>query len=129
MERPLGVTVLAVLFAAVSVLLFVSAIVVGFVASQLTEQLLPPEFAEYYPAMELFLRLFVVFAVVAGLLALLAAYGLLRGKKWGWWLAIVLVVLSVVEDVFFLPYGIVGIIVAVVVIYYLTRPHVRSYFV
>jgi hypothetical protein len=58
------------------------------------------------------------------------AYGIWRGRGWAWtWLFIACVinlVASVGEIV--VGIGLVGIVIYPIMIYYLTRPHVKSYF-
>jgi len=58
------------------------------------------------------------------------AYGIWRGRGWAWtWLfiaCIVNLVASVGEIV--VGIGLVGIVIYPIIIYYLTRPHVKSYF-
>ena len=66
--------------------------------------------------------------LLLGILLLLAAYGLFSGATWAGVLAIVLAVLTAVENFFFIPYypfwSILIIALAVWVIWSLTRPGV-----
>ena len=64
-------------------------------------------------------------AVIIGLLYLAAGIGFFGGKGWAWATAIIV---SVVDHPAAHAYGIPGAIVAVIMIYYLTRPHVKVFF-
>ena len=64
--------------------------------------------------------------VVLGLVSFVMAWGLLKGKPWAW---TVTLILTVIRAVFDLPsMNIVGLIIDVVILYYLFRPHVKAYF-
>ena len=62
--------------------------------------------------------------LVAGLIA--AGVGLLRGRRWGWYLAIVVVGLSAVLDL--LQANLLGILIDALIIFLLTRPATRAKF-
>jgi len=63
-----------------------------------------------------------------------AARGLLNGKKWAWWFAVVLFSINGAGDVVSLVATgdlfrtVVGVAVAAAFLYLLTRPHVRRHF-
>ncbi len=71
---------------------------------------------------------FVAILVILGLLSFVIAYGLWTGKGWAWAIALVLAVIGIIINLFSLPGGIIGIIIDVIIIYYLTRPHVKAFF-
>jgi hypothetical protein len=62
--------------------------------------------------------------VVAGLIA--AGVGLLQGRQWGWYLAMVVVGLSVVLDL--LRGNLLGLLIDALIIFLLTRPATRAKF-
>jgi hypothetical protein len=62
--------------------------------------------------------------VVAGLIA--AGVGLLQGRQWGWYLAMVVIGLSVVLDL--LRGNLLGLLIDALIIYLLTRPATRAKF-
>jgi hypothetical protein len=62
--------------------------------------------------------------VVAGLIA--AGVGLLQGRQWGWYLAIVVVGLTVVLDL--LRGNLIGLLIDALIIFLLTRPATRAKF-
>ena len=78
-------------------------------------------------------------AIGVGLLAIsivsfIVAYGLLKGRGWAWTIAIILSIISIVWNAITIATagnvigGIVSIIISVVILYYLYRPHVKAYF-
>jgi hypothetical protein len=63
-------------------------------------------------------------ALVAGLIA--AGVGLLRGLRWAWWLAMVVIGLSVLFDL--LGGNLLGLVIDALVLFLLTRPSTRARF-
>lgn len=98
MNRPLGITILAIL----AVLGGLVSLAVGAFASG-----------------------FGLVLVIIGLVELAVAYGYWTGKSWGWWLGIVGAVLDIVS-IFSLNYF--GFIIGIIMLYYLTRPNVKAWF-
>ena len=66
----------------------------------------------------------VLVLLVAGLIA--AGVGLLQGRRWGWYLAMVVVGLSVVVDL--LRGNLLGLLIDAGIIFLLTRPATRAKF-
>jgi hypothetical protein len=62
--------------------------------------------------------------LVAGLIA--AGVGLLQGRRWGWYLAMVVVGLSAVLDL--LGANLIGLLIDALIIFLLTRPATRAKF-
>ena len=62
--------------------------------------------------------------VVAGLIA--AGVGLLQGRRWGWYLAVVVVGLTVILDL--LRGNLIGLLIDALIIFLLTRPATRAKF-
>jgi hypothetical protein len=63
-------------------------------------------------------------ALVAGLIA--AGVGLLQGRQWAWWLAMVVIGLSALFDL--LSFNPIGLLIDALVIFLLTRPATRARF-
>jgi lysylphosphatidylglycerol synthetase-like protein (DUF2156 family) len=73
-----------------------------------------------------------VSAVIIGLMYLAAGYGLLRATKWAWALGVVVSVFALIRNAAEavdgdLTYAIPGLVVAVIVIYYLNMPNTKDY--
>ena len=66
----------------------------------------------------------VALALIAGLIA--AGVGLLQGRRWGWYLAMVVVVLTVLLDL--LRGNLLGLLIDALIIFLLTRPSTRAKF-
>jgi len=64
--------------------------------------------------------------VVLGVISFVMAWGLLKGKPWAWTITLILTIISLIFD---LPLmNIIGLIIDIVILYYLFRPHVKAYF-
>jgi hypothetical protein len=66
----------------------------------------------------------VLVLLVAGLIA--AGVGLLQGRRWGWYLAMVVVGLSTLRDL--LTANLFGLLIDALIIFLLTRPATRAKF-
>jgi hypothetical protein len=62
--------------------------------------------------------------LVAGLIA--AGVGLLRGRPWAWWLAMVVIGISALFNL--LAFNLIGLLIDALVIFLLTRPSTRARF-
>lgn len=136
-KRPLGVTILAILA-------FIGAIVgvcslIALLSSDACLYITP-----------YFMRIMWINAIIMTILALSLAYGFLKGLRWSWFLGMIMLVIGIIWQVrvtliFFetlslyqipseisMPYIIVMSIVPLVILglilFYLTRPHVKTYF-
>lgn len=56
---------------------------------------------------------------------LVVAYGLLKGFSWAWWLQFIITIFMGVSG---LLGSFIQFIIAIVILYYITRPHVKAYF-
>jgi len=71
--------------------------------------------------------------IIIGILGILVGWGLLRGKNWARIISIIASIISFVIGIFLLitpgyGFGILNILASTIIIYYLTRDHVREYF-
>lgn len=117
MERPFGVTILAILTAINGLVSFGLAAFVGILST------LTGLFA-------IIAMVVSVVAVIFGLIYLLLAWGLWNGKGWAWTITLILTILSLLSSLItvMLGIGIVSLIIAALILYYLTRPHVKAFF-
>ena len=78
---------------------------------------------------EEFAAMFVIIVgitIVLGTISFLMAWGLLKGKSWAWTITLILTIISLIFD---LPsMNVIGLIIDIVILYYLFRPHVKAYF-
>lgn len=72
------------------------------------------------------------FLLIIAILELVYGFGLLGGKGWAWTLAMIGSVLNIIGGIVSLALGsaasIGGLIIAIIILYYLTRPRVKAYF-
>jgi hypothetical protein len=120
-KRPTGVTVIAILIIIGGILLLLAGIAGVAVGSLFISQ-------------------------IVGLGFVIVSYGLLKGKRWSWTITVILLFIGIAINVVSIIFGsfainmdtssflttnsgsIVGIIISVIILYYLYRPHVKSYF-
>jgi len=63
--------------------------------------------------------------IVFALISFAVTYGMWTGTKWAWWLGIIVAILDVISIISF---NVIGLIIGLVMLYYLTRPHVKLWF-
>lgn len=128
-ERPLGVTLLAILSIIVVVLFFVVATMWMYLGSF---TIIGFEFA----------AVTVLIYMFGGIINLALAYGLWNGKYWAWVLLLFFLIMAIFGGLIsFVSYifvfaassstiliSIIDVILSVLIIYYITRPHVKAFF-
>ena len=135
-KRPTGVTIIAILIIIGGILLLLAGIGGVAVGSLSISQIIGLGFV-------------IIGAIIlaVGIGYLVVSYGLLKGKRWAWTITVVLlfigIVINVVSIIIFGYFtfdtdtssfltsnsgSIAGIIISVIILYYLYRPHVKSYF-
>ena len=135
-KRPIGVTVIAILIIIGGILLLLAGIGGVAVGSLFTSQIIGLGFV-------------IIGAIIlaVGIGYLVVSYGLLKGKRWAWTITVILLFIGIAIDVAsIIIFGyftfnmdtytfltsnsgsIAGIIISVIILYYLYRPHVKSYF-
>lgn len=134
-QRPVGISIIAVLAALVGVLCFVGAVLLaalstvgGFLTDMikgLGAGVMPFDIGGLLSA---FLLAFAGIAAIVGILYLVTAYGMWTGKGWARMLAIVLLILDIIGGIVTLPGGIVSIIIGGVLLWYFFTPTVKAFF-
>lgn len=75
---------------------------------------------------------FGIIVIILGIISFIVAYGLLKGVGWAWSLTVILSIASIVLNAISIASGnfggIISIIISVIILYYLYRPHVKSFF-
>lgn len=106
-HRPLGVTIIAILTAIVGIVSLASGAALLIIGIG-------------------------IISLVLGVAFLVVAYGLWTGKRWAWTITLILSVIGIIVAIASLAVGDMGAIVRIiihgVVIYYLYRPNVKSFF-
>ena len=135
-RRPTGVTVIAILVIIGGILLLLAGIGVVAVGSLSISQIIGLGFV-------------IIGAIIlaVGIGFLVVSYGLLKGKRWSWTITVILIFIGIAIDVAsIIIFGyftfnmdtstflinnsgsIASIIISVIILYYLYRPHIKSYF-
>jgi|RhiMetdeSRZDD1v2_1073273.scaffolds.fasta_scaffold529428_3 uncharacterized membrane protein (DUF2068 family) len=108
-SRPLGVTILSILAGINGII----GIILGIIASLI----IPPAG---------------VIGIVIGLAWFVLAWGLWTAKGWAWIITVIIAIISIIFNLFGAVTGhieqIISLIIAAVMLYYLTRPNVKAYF-
>ncbi len=132
-DRPLGVAVIAVLMVIAAILMLLAGLAligVGVIG------ILPLELITDIPGMGFLAGVLLTglgfIVIIFGLVGIFAGWGLWVGRMWAWWLTIILAVIGVLISLPGLLSGgwgaIVPIAIYLIIIYYLTRPHVKTFF-
>lgn len=135
-KRPTGVTVIAILIIIGGILLLLAGIGGVAVGSLSISQIIGLGFV-----------IIGAILLAVGIGYLVVSYGLLKGKRWSWTITVVLLFIGIaINVVSIIIFGyltfdtdtssfltsnsgsIAGIIISVIILYYLYRPHVKSYF-
>ena len=134
-KRPTGVTIIAILIIIGGILLLLAGIGGVAVGSLFISQIIGLGFV-------------IIGAIIlaVGIGYLVVSYGLLKGKRWAWTITVVLLFIGIAINIASIIFGsfainmdistfltansgnIAGIIISVIILYYLYRPHVKSYF-
>jgi hypothetical protein len=137
-SRPTGVTIIAILNVIGGIIMLVSGILL--VAVGAFVPLIPPsamqgsemDLSGIPPAL-LGGGLIAIGGVITALgIIFIVAYGLLKGLLWAWTLTVVLSIISITLNAISIATanfgGIISIIISGIILYYLYRSHVKSYF-
>jgi len=66
--------------------------------------------------------------LIIGIASFAVAYGYMNGRGWAWTVGLVLAAIGLLMGLLSLPQGVVGLLTDILIIYYLTRPHVKRFF-
>jgi len=125
-ERPSGVTILAGLEIIEGIIGSIIGIIILFSYSILKGLIPVP--ATYLPLVQAVLTVIGSIVIFISLVNFIIAYGLLKGTSWAWTVSLVFAVIGILRGVGTLPIGILTIGIKVLIIYYLTRDSVKSFF-
>ena len=122
-SRPTGVTILGIL----SILAGLGGIVIGAVALGVSGLV-----ASSYPGGAAVAAAIGAILLIIGILELVYGIGFFGGKGWAWTLAMIGSILQIIFGIVSIAFGstgsVFGLIISIIILYYLTRPHVKAYF-
>lgn len=134
MDRPTGVTIIAVLMAIAGIVMIIAGIsalaFAPFIPIAVPSQDLPAGLS-----MTMLGGIAVAsgaFMLALGIAGLVISYGLFKGNGWAWTAAVVLSIIGIATSVLAIATGnfgsVISLIINGVILYYLYRPHVKAYF-
>lgn len=128
-KRPSGVTVLAILEfvgAALFLLAGIAMVALGPLIESMAAQM------ALQPLVPLLLGAVSAFLIAMGGLLLVIGWGLWTGRKWAWWLQVLISAFSAVSSLIGLLMlnllELVPLAISALVLYYFFKPHVKEYF-
>jgi len=133
-ERPTGITVLAILAGLGGILLLIGGIIIGAMAGAISDFIktyatsLGMGVVDVSGIVETFLVAVAAIAFILGILYIAVAYGFWIGAGWSRMLAIILSILDIIGGLITLPSGIITIIIAGLVLWYLMKTQVKAFF-
>jgi len=131
-NRPKGITITAIIFfflAILSLIIGISIIIPNTPLDVLwtLKNSFPPGFKSTATGIA-----FGYFLVILGLIVLYTGWGLLKCRKWAWWVAVILLTANGIAGLISLALGnfeeIIGILIVGGFLFYLTRSRVKRFF-
>ena len=123
LKRPIGVTILAILFIINGVISIGS--ILGYGIGM-------PLFLEDWPEMSIEERGFAVYAVVGGIIGIAVGGAMFSGKRWAWPAVIIMVIvilaISVILEALRIGMTFWDIVLSVIVLLYMRKSNVKAYF-
>jgi lysylphosphatidylglycerol synthetase-like protein (DUF2156 family) len=122
-SRPIGVTIVAILMVITGIILL-SGGIFAVSSSAILSQFGGPLVAVVIGVG--------VFTIVLGVAHFVLAWGLFKGKGWAWIITVILAIISVILSIVSIASGgrtnIISLIISAVILYYMFRTEVKSYF-
>ncbi len=136
-QRPIGVTILAILEVLGGILLLFGALGMFAIGAVINSQDLISQLGTDVPQWFLDLSPWVFVAIGAVMLifaivAFILAWGFLKGKKWAWILGVIFAVLQIISGVFSLftsgASGIISLVIPILILVYLMMASTKAWF-
>ena len=121
--RPTGVTFLALLEAIIGLYYLITGFSELFTAAVIRSLMLAGISAQILPMVP---RALGTMLIIFGFLSLFLAWGIWTGKGWARMVALVIAILGIVLS--FLSFHLIGLVIDIIIVYYLTRPKVKEFF-
>ncbi|HEX9320055.1 MAG TPA: hypothetical protein VF884_14065 [Nitrososphaeraceae archaeon] len=122
-SRPIGVTIVAILMIITGIVLL-SGGIFAVSSSAVLSELGGPLVAVVIGVG--------AFAIILGFAHFVLAWGLFKGKGWAWIITVILAIISVILSIVYIASGgrtnIISLIISAVILYYMYRTEVKSYF-
>jgi len=130
-DRPGRITALSIFFAAGTIISFISAISLVF-----PDSFLQPMWKLNPRALESFHRLgswSILLMLLVSIFCGLAAVGLWSGKLWGYWIAIGMLIMNLIGDIYNFASGtesraVIGVPIVLLILFLIIKPEIMAYF-
>lgn len=127
MDRPTGVTLLAVFFVLAGVFLFFAGFLFTIFGAFLIEGLSAPTNTEILIVFQ------IVLIFIMGVVDIVTGYGFIKGRDWAWLLGVFVILLTIISSIItvflaYSPISIVWIVIYLIVLLYLFKKNVRNWF-
>lgn len=83
---------------------------------------------QFFALTTAFLTVVGIVLLILAILGFIMTWGLWSGKSWARLITMILAVIGVFTGLFNLPGSLISILIDVVILYYLTRPHIKAYY-
>lgn len=83
---------------------------------------------QFFALTTAFLMVVGIVLLILAILGFIMTWGLWSGKSWARLITMILAVIGVFTGLFNLPGSLISILIDVVILYYLTRPHIKAYY-
>lgn len=127
-ERPLGVTILAILGFLGGILAIVGGVLIAVIGTVF----IPGIMKTPYSLPGIIFGALGIVVIVVGLIDLVISWGLWAGRGWAWWLTLIFAGLDLFSALAFIAagniFGIISLIIDGLIFYYFFKPHVKQYF-
>ncbi len=136
MSRPIGVSILSALVFLNGIFMLIGGIVLFYygpmIAPLIIAKMKMP--VAITPSMvKSMITVGSIFGIVGGIVAIIVAIGLWFGMNWAWWIFVVFSVITLVSSIVNIAMqhridSVIVLVIEIIVLAYITRPHVRAYF-
>lgn len=127
-QRPTGITIIAILEVLGGLVFFGLGAIILLIAGILGAGFRTANFPVLGSITGIILGVIGLILVIIGIINFVIAYGYWSGRTWAWTMGMVFAVLGIIIGLITLPGGMIRIILDVLIVYYLTRPHVKAFF-
>ena len=125
-EKPLGIAILAVLNIIGGIFAIIGGASIAALTGVMAAEAIPGIFG-------VIIGVFGGILIIMGILGVAVGWGFWKGKEWAWIIGLTFYIISIILSLVGAvqpPYtGIVGVIIGALLVYYLFRPNVKSWFV
>ena len=146
-DRPLGIAILAVLDIICGIAALIGGIVLAAVSTiiddvpeiedAIRDAMTSGGVTDVEAVLDIIATVLIVFGVIIcilGLVAIVVGWGFWTGKQWAWIVGVIYFIVDIAVSAVSMvwpvwsPSGVVGVIIAAVILYYLFRPNVKAWF-